>query len=162
MTKRAKLPTVEELAAHAREIAKAFKIELIEDNNLCAAPENAVVLHLRKPNSPEFHHAAFVRVLVDETAYAVALHEMGHCVAPLGNIPGAEHNIELSLMQEHAAWQWAESISLDWTPAMQQVRDYALGSYEKHAIAQRAQAVRSERDAVRREVQLKDWIKKLR
>lgn len=87
------------------------------------------------------------RPVADETSYAVVLHELGHILSPLGRIKSkvpvakgwdATHPRErhrqagLLLDQEYAAWEWAEYNALCWTPAMEQVKLYALGTYEQY------------------------------
>ncbi len=82
-----------------------------------------------------------------EATYAVALHELGHCLHPTGRVNESEgsrtmrrtgnvatlRDMRLQLLEETSAWEWAEANALDWTPTMQQVKALALGSYEKHA-----------------------------
>jgi hypothetical protein len=118
----------EDLAPHARALAVAFEIRLIEDSGLKteqggAAAEQRVVI---------------VAPIVDEATYAVALHEMGHLVAPLGFLKSAraacqsrERLMAVKLAEEEAAWEWAEHYALEWTLTMQAVRDYGYGTYER-------------------------------
>lgn len=82
-----------------------------------------------------------------EATYAVALHELGHCLHPTGRVTESMgsrtmrttgaiatlSDMRHQLLEETSAWEWAEANALDWTPTMQQVKALALGSYEKHA-----------------------------
>jgi hypothetical protein len=126
MTKATTVPPVDTLRAHATEIAQAFDVRLIE----CAAlqPHEAFAnARLR---------AAFVGRIVDETTYAVALHEVGHLAAPLGVLRAilAEGNtVNLSLDEEDAAWQWARHYALVWTPVMDALANWAEGTYKAAA-----------------------------
>lgn len=82
-----------------------------------------------------------------EATYAVAMHELGHCIHPTGRVRDTEGSLKtrttneiatlrdmhLLLLEETSAWDWAQTNALDWTTAMQQVKTIALGSYEQHA-----------------------------
>lgn len=124
MTK--KISSVAELAQHAREIARAFKIKLQEHNGPMeigfALPEQKGI--------PEPIVAC--AVIVDEARYAVAMHEIGHIVDPMGVLEKnpLKRKISVLLLEEEAAWKWAEHYSLDWTPTMEHVRLQAFASYE--------------------------------
>lgn len=147
MTRRSKLPTVQELAEHVRQIAEAFKIMLIEN-----------------PQAKIEHGAAVfwgplrlvhISPVVDEATYAAALHELGHCLAPLGQL-GREvvDRPELRLVQEQAAWEWAQHYALDWTPTMEHIRIQAFATYEKAQVQR-------QRDAQKRDVALQSFLKKV-
>jgi hypothetical protein len=125
MTKQVNVPPVDVLQSHARDLAATFDVRLIE----CAAlqPHEAFAnARLR---------AVFVGTIVDETTYAVALHEVGHLVAPLGILRAiVEGNaMNLSLDEEDAAWQWARHYALVWTPVMDAVATWAEGTYKAAA-----------------------------
>jgi hypothetical protein len=111
------------LQSHARELAVAFKCRLVESSQL--EPHEAFA-------SPRIR-VVFCHPVIDETTYAVALHELGHLAAPLGVltgiVPGDPSN--LCLDQEDAAWEWARHYALVWTPAMQAVRSWAEGTYQR-------------------------------
>lgn len=81
-----------------------------------------------------------------ETTYAVALHELGHCLSPMGMLRSemskdmrsmnrltTKRDVALQLEEERAAWDWAEHYALEWTPAMQAVKKMCLGAYERRA-----------------------------
>lgn len=80
--------------------------------------------------------------VTNDKVYAAALHELGHCVAPLGTL--FHHfsqqyrstrqcydmrDARLVIEVERAAWDWARHYALDWTPTMEQVRVTAFGTY---------------------------------
>ena len=119
------VPSVATLQAHAHDIAQAFDVRLVE----CAAlqPHEAFA-HPRL-------RAAFVGTIVDETTYAVALHEVGHLASPTGVlrtvVDGDTRN--LSLDEEDAAWHWARHYALVWTPVMDAVAHWAEGTYQAAA-----------------------------
>ena len=157
MTKRTRIPTVQELAQHARDLAQAFDIALLEEVGL--RPHEARAIQLSPKGSSAGQKMVVMTVIVDETSYATALHEIGHCVAPLGFV--LDHGgQDMTLVQERAAWEWARHYSLDWTIAMEQCATLALGSYEQMEAANAQQrAVQKEQDA-RRSGALKGWLKK--
>ncbi len=65
-----------------------------------------------------------IRPVKTAITYAVALHEIGHI---LGKNP------RLRLDQELAAWAWAKSTALFWTPVMEAKMNKCLASYERRA-----------------------------
>ena len=84
--------------------------------------------------------------ITDETSYAVVLHEMGHHLSALGNVrnvsavptpvpgchPRERHRwAALKLVEEDAAWEWAQHYALVWTVAMEQTRILCYGTYEE-------------------------------
>lgn len=111
------------LRRHAYELAAAFDVTLIETD---IAPESAAA------------HAGFravvIHPIIDETTYAVALHEIGHLVAPLGALR-AMHDVRdndegnLKRIEEAAAWEWARHYALLWSDVMQHVATWAEGTY---------------------------------
>jgi hypothetical protein len=118
------------LVRHAYELAAAFDIRLIETD---ARPEEACAIPALRTviSSP----------MIDQTIYAIALHEMGHLLSPLGSLRQHEtpasaarlHN--LMLEEETAAWDWAAHYALEWTPAMQAVREWAYQTYVAGPVA---------------------------
>lgn len=145
---------VAQLEQHIRDLADAFSIVLVFDAN--CKPEQAYSLDgsylpedVRKACLlKEDDKIVLCRPIMDETSYAVALHEIGHAVHPLGRVlkavqsqlakgsdtthPRERHRIAgLSLDQEYAAWEWAHANALYWSSAMQQVENFAIGTYEK-------------------------------
>lgn len=93
----------------------------------------------------------FLTPVIDESTYAVALHEIGHCLSPLGMIthtegsltmrrspdarPATRRDVLLQLEEEYAAWEWAHHNAIEWTPLMAQIEMMSRGSYEGWARA---------------------------
>jgi len=133
-------------AEHARELAAAFHVDLFETDQ---PPETAQAAQLAlKPGHEPIAKAVFVHEIHDETTYIVALHELGHCLAPLGTMPLAKQGLtpdavqfwDVTLAEEEAAWDWAQHYALEWTGPMQGVKDWAIKTYRDgrdKAIAER-------------------------
>jgi hypothetical protein len=119
--RRTKIPTIPELRDHARAIATAFHILMVEMDR---DPDDAVAI---------LGYVVVTRFITDDTSYAVAMHELGHCLAPGGHYAMDINRLtpRVSLDQEEAAWDWAYRNALDWTPAMEQVRTWALSTYRE-------------------------------
>jgi hypothetical protein len=144
-----RIPSLQELAEHARAVAVAFNVDMIEDPRM--SPQDGVSGRLRYIDKADHHRAhpeleqrrAAVSPIVDEPTYAVAMHEIGHMADPLGAMDEdreratPESVVRIILLQERAAWDWARHYALDWTPAMEQVAQLAYGSYLQ-AAARRA------------------------
>jgi len=118
---RAASATVPELRAHARELAKAFDVRLIECDQL--KPEEAF--------GRSDLRAAFCVPVIDETTYLVQLHEIGHMAAPTGIVRGLVEGDRGNLMriEEAAAWAWARHYALIWSPLMERLAVWAEGTY---------------------------------
>lgn len=122
-------------AQHVSELAKAFKVHLtiVTDE----APHAAAAGFLLKDKHLPLHkRRRLVKItpVIDETTYAAALHELGHCLHPLGMMDvGMEiktlKDMRLKLDEEHAAWEWAQHYALEWTPAMEAVKRHSFESY---------------------------------
>jgi hypothetical protein len=121
MTKLHRQVAPAELAQHVRGLGAAFAVRIIEDSQL--KPEDA--------GASAVHRTIVCAPVTDETTYAVALHELGHVVAPLGAIPGNESRGSRGLTrdEEHAAWEWARHYALVWTAAMESVARFSEASY---------------------------------
>jgi len=135
-----KMTETEKLQRHAFELAAAFSIRLLLMEEL--PPEEAgAIVH---PDGKR--RGVVARLITDETSYVVVLHEMGHHLSPWGMLrgplrvmPPTEASsatdrlrwIRLMVEEEMAAWDWAKHYALYWTAAMQQVHDYAYGTYLK-------------------------------
>ena len=123
MTAPTRHPTALELRAHALQLAKAFDVRLIQSAQL--KPDEALgITGLR---------VALCTAIVDETTYAVALHEIGHLAAPTGFVRGVCDGPRANLLriEEDAAWTWARHYALVWTPPMQAVALWAEGTYRQ-------------------------------
>jgi hypothetical protein len=110
------------LQQHARELARAFGVRLLETPDI--KPDDAFA-------RADLRVAVCVPI-IDETTYAVALHEIGHLVSPTGalraaGVPGAAANLKRD--EEDAAWQWARHYALIWTPLMDSVARWAESTY---------------------------------
>lgn len=127
-----------DLQRHAHELARAFGVHLIEEARL-KPEEAAAVPHLR---------AVVVSPIIDETTYAVALHEIGHVASPTGYlrvVKETDNAVEVRQLvsgshadaqraEEDAAWEWAQHYALDWTPAMEAVKAYGRGTYDAPSV----------------------------
>ena len=142
--------TVKNFQWHAFAMATSFGVDLVLDPTL--ARNEAAVLRTQSLGlerllgmSDTIVHASPID---DETSYAVVMHEIGHVVAPNGWCaakqppPGAHPRdwftfYAAKLVAEDAAWEWAqyyiEQVFV-WTAAMEQVKQYGLGTYQ-HARA---------------------------
>lgn len=123
------LKSPDALRAHAHDLAKAFNVRLIESDQL--EPDEAVALKL-------WNGIVLCTPIVDETTYAVALHELGHLLSPLGLARSAGVQCErgnLQRLEEDAAWTWARHYALEWTPVMDAVASWAEGTYAEQPAA---------------------------
>jgi hypothetical protein len=103
--KTGRIITLENLHRHVLDLAADLRIEW-SDWQAKADPEIRTV-HLRPIKS--------------ETAYATALHEIGHI---------REGRFDDVLIEERRAWEWARANALVWTPTMQREADSCMGHYE--------------------------------
>lgn len=136
-----------QLQAHAREVARTFKVRLCES---AIAPDEAYAIVAIR--------TVVCAPITDETTYAVALHELGHVVAPNGSLPGQA----LTRVEEEAAWNWARHIALEWTEVMDHVARWAEGTYAADVPPPVAPAAPTRIDwtkqaAPRGRVQWKEW-----
>jgi hypothetical protein len=76
--------------------------------------------------------------LDDDAAYAGALHELGHLIAPGGNLRKGEvrptselQAANYTLHEEATAWQWAKATAIGWNAAMQKTMERFFATYEK-------------------------------
>lgn len=129
-----------DLVAHARSVARAFHVRLIEDTGLAREEAMSYPIDRLPPaqRGPWKDWAGVVACspIEDETGYAIALHEIGHVVSPMGCLVHERMRarsevamVSLKLMEEEAAWGWAERHALDWTTAMAQVKEFGMNTY---------------------------------
>lgn len=111
--------TPDDLRVHAHALAKAFNVTLLEGSEFTHTPEAAFAVPI--------YRTVVVAPIRDESTYAIALHEIGHLVAPCGELRG---NANLMRLAEDAAWEWARHYALDWTPFMEKVATWARSSYD--------------------------------
>jgi hypothetical protein len=118
--------TLSALQSHARALAVAFDVQLVEDPRL--KPDEACALTSGR--------VVFAAPVIEETTYAVVLHEIGHLASPTGIVrhavaPGG-NPASVLLIEEEAAWAWAQHYALEWTPVMESVKTWALGTYQEN------------------------------
>lgn len=119
------------LRQHVLDLARAFDVRVVETTEVppegaAAAPRQRVIV---------------VAPIHDETLYAVALHELGHILAPAGWLPGVEGDrLRIKVAEEEAAWEWARHYALEWTPVMEQVAAWGFASYTEALQEQEAEA----------------------
>lgn len=125
-------------ARHITDLAAAFHVRLIVRADM--PPHFAVAL------SRVNEKAVLIAPVIDETTYAVALHELGHHLHPTGTLftmwskraqqTGAVETMSdarIQLLEERSAWEWARYHALEWTPPMTMVESCSLSSYERIA-----------------------------
>lgn len=137
-----------ELTAHVLALGVAFQVQVVIDPDL--APHDAAAGYLSEDADlpgPQRRKSIRVAPITDETTYAVALHELGHCLSPTGMITMSEgstmmrranvfstlRDVRLKLLEEESAWQWARHYALEWTDVMTHIETMTLGSYIAHA-----------------------------
>ncbi len=143
--------SIPNLKRHAEQVAQGFQIVLVEDRLLKREQGRSMVLastpYLQMLEEffevPMPHKVVHVFPIDDETSYAVAMHEIGHQVAPNGFCllkrpkEGCHPRVVFEylaakLVCEEAAWEWAqyyiEQVFM-WTAAMEMVKQYGLNTY---------------------------------
>lgn len=110
-----RIPTTADMVDHVRSMAVAFNVLMVEADcyGIDVAWANISQRSITIPH------------IVDDVTYAIALHEMGHILAPGGFLGLKRSHLE----EEENAWDWAHHYALDWTPAMEQVRVLTLATY---------------------------------
>lgn len=122
-----------EYSNHAREIARRWGVRMVEDSGLAKDEAHA------QPNMRAVVHAP----IVDETSYIVSMHELGHLLHANGFVRDqirpktALEKVKLQLVEEEAAWDWAQANVLDgeWTAGMESVKRFAMKTYTDHRDA---------------------------
>lgn len=156
MTK--KLCTVEELARHARAIAKAFRVALYEVPGLRLEESVAERLSF----GPIQVNRVRVPPITSEVHYAATMHEIGHLVHPVGILPGRDQNeITVKMCQEEAAWEWARHYAIDWSPAMEHTAQLAFGTYKEGERQAQLHKIEAEASNNRRESDARSWLKRI-
>lgn len=125
-------------ARHVRQLADAFGLVLVVDPFM--PPERAVSwAKVFEKTGQIFAAGVTIAPVTDETTYAVALHELGHRLSPLGSIRLTNRlvtvsDIRLQLEEEEAAWVWARANAWPtWTDVMESVAQMSLKRY--YAVA---------------------------
>lgn len=171
-----KIPTPNELRQHVIDLSKAFHIELLQ---LPGMPYEAAVAAQLSFFGKEGEGARGLKVeknlnfvlcrpVVDESTYAVAMHEFGHVLHPTGRLqtPGQPPNWMLRLQEEESAWEWAEMNALDWSPTMEHVKEFAVSTYrathrrimEDKELRARAEFRRTHLPAPKKYRSMKDFL----
>lgn len=129
-------------ARHIRALCRAFGVRLrIERGmNPTAAGAGFATIAGVKTMTP----AIIIAPVIDETTYAVALHELGHCLSPTGMLHDqgsrgwrktnqlmCKRDVRLKMLEEQSAWEWAHHYALEWTDAMTFVEQLSLNSYKQ-------------------------------
>lgn len=136
--------TVPVMARHIKDLVRAFDVAVNVVPQLppeCAGAGELIEVCGHEVN-PTGRKGIMIAPVSDECRYAVALHEIGHCVDPMGMLtleksehwrktgqPSTLRDLSLQLEEERAAWRWARRMALDWTIAMEQVMTIGLSSY---------------------------------
>lgn len=125
-------------ARHVTELAVRYGVLLrVHRRRDGAKPHDAFAGLLSKKGSEpvpfdERLKLIYVPRVVDETTYAVSLHELGHHLHPLGYVdkregsrsmregggPSDLRDVRLMLIAERSAWEWARENALEWTELM--------------------------------------------
>ena len=140
--------TTTNLARHVVQLADAFSIHIhiIEKAVDAGAGHVSTDRHLPLDDQRKVIMCAPVTC---EITYAIALHEMGHLLAPLGQVtlsqasmqmrftqePTTLRDVKLQLQEEEAAWEWARYYALEWTPRMLAIQRASFGKYMSQARA---------------------------
>lgn len=148
-------PSIQELARHVEDLSSALKIALL-DVVPGQVPEAGVSFVLSRYGGQS---AVIIAPVVDEATYAIALHEMGHCLSPTGSVRGADtvKNYNLILLEEESAWEWARRHALIWTVTMQHVELQAMENYRE---GQRRDTVEKIKRATRVNETLSDFLRR--
>jgi hypothetical protein len=132
-------------AQHVTELAAAFsvKLRLLPPG---VPPDAAAAGFDRRDRGLPAHarrRLVVIPAVIDETTYAAALHELGHCCSPYGHLnefAGSREmtttnrmstlrDVRLKLEGERAAWVWAKHYSLEWTPVMDALANDCMDTY---------------------------------
>jgi len=111
---------------HAHHLALAFQKRLIEVPHM--KPEEACALIGLD--------TVYCAPITERLTYAIALHELGHLIAPSGalRVAGVSGNLDnLRRDEEDAAWAWARQHALEWTADMDALAQWAEGTYRAAA-----------------------------
>lgn len=166
--------SVDELHRHVLELGRAFNVTIDE------TAKAAEFSHARQDcdmRTGAIMAARIVLPRIDSVfIYTIAMHELGHCVDPLGTVGGDEvirkygRNVPIQQAQnmrelnlhytcEEAAWNWARHYSLVWTDESDRAHRLGMDTYWLAYHQRKAQLqppiprIRSQR--------LGDFVKKL-
>jgi hypothetical protein len=168
--------TIDQLSAHIEALGKAFQIQLLFEvagQKVSAEAAMAVDVEMMAQNlitgeiRPVKVRGIAVAPITNHATYAIALHELGHHLHPLGIMQTSDQDEfdRLEVLRERSAWEWAEANALEWNNEMEHVKLHGLRSYEQKAQrlgidiyirasqrikTERALKARSDPDALRR------------
>lgn len=132
--------SVKEMSDHVIALGRAFNVRIGVDKRL--QPHDAAA-------GRNWAGQSIIRIhpVIDECTYVVALHELGHRVAPMGDLthemspfmqmmgtPENLRDVRLRLDEEIAAWKWARHYALEWTQLAVQLRRDAFNTYRLWAM----------------------------
>jgi len=156
--------TTEAMRDHVNELGQSFNVKVIQtsmdpelahagqfmrrcdtcgQNNRLSRP-GKVRCGRCKSDLGESRTVGYIKIaqVTDDARYAIALHELGHRLAPWGGFFhelsrdmrntgqfSTMRDVRLRLEEERAAWDWAEKNALDWTITMEHVKQLSLASY---------------------------------
>lgn len=138
--------TVPNMIRHVVELSLAFRIHVDFNPSITREGAHALILDpvvLKQYGLQYWKGAVIAHPIDDVTSYVVVMHEMGHHLAPNGACVAKEppygchprkifEYLATMLVSEEAAWDWAQYYieqRFDWTPTMESLKTYALGSY---------------------------------
>lgn len=161
--------SVRELAEHVEQLAYAFNVKLDVRQDMDPHKGTSMMFTIFDIKV----QGVIIAPVVNGSSYAIAVHELGHCISPLGMIsvylqqefsgpyPLTLRAAQRSLTQELAAWEWAEHHALIWTPAMEKTKVFGLSTYHTALDRfKRAEEQRAEQDR-KRPAGLRTWLKGL-
>jgi hypothetical protein len=152
MTKLTRSVSVEELAEHVRQLSEAFGVPIVFTKEV---GDNGYTMALQVPGSP-LRCSVITQPVTDECTYAIALHELGHAVEPLGVIQTDE------LAKEELAWNWARHYALIWTTAMDQVEHIGMQSHRLKVQHEEQLRKRQEVLDAKRSQELRGFVRRLK
>lgn len=154
-----RIPSVTELAQHVRDIARAYNVIICDPTDM---PHELAISFTGSRYGKQ--NSVLVRAVTDEVTYCIALHEIGHCAHPTGSVRerATLHNLQLHILEEESAWEWAERNALMWTPTMQHVKLNTIQSYYHAATAQEDAQRRKEIQRLRAKETVRDFFKRVK
>ena len=145
---------------HCKDLAQAFDVNLIIEPTLDERNSHSGIIFRKywkqyfetypwlvsvRPRIRIDGMNVFVSEINCDRRYAVALHELGHAIAPGGCVRPFLEDLEvhsreeanrrlmafkeISLDEETIAWQWAKKMALTWTYGMQQAFTEGMTSH---------------------------------
>lgn len=136
------LMTKTKRARHIIELATAFSIRIVLIEKAVNSGAGFAPADWHLPLDDQRKLIAIAPV-TSEATYAIALHELGHLLAPLGQVtmsqaslqmrlthkPTTRRDVKLQLQEEDAAWEWAQHYALEWTPRMEAIHRNSFDHY---------------------------------